>query len=184
MFYFYLEESNYVIVTKCHSVLQVLRRLFNLFLRKRREISIFVLFVSVKKMWKVVPNWLAHLKVEIILFWHHGHCKMDFYLVWPHGLTDADLLNIRYHVKSCYAKYKGSGARFTETPTPSKREASPESAPFSPKSRLKRVKITVNVREKPCIFCNQFKCQGNTERYRISEVNDEWEVKRRRDWWE
>ena len=63
------------------------------------------------------------------------------------------------------------GERFTETTTPNKQEASPESAPFSPKSRLKRVKTTVNAREKPCIFSNQFKCQGNTKKYHISEVN-------------
>ena len=87
------------------------------------------------------------------------------------GLTDADLFNIRYHVKSRFAKYKRSGERFTETPTLNKREASPESAPFGPKSRLKRVKTTVNVREKPCIFLNQFKYQSNTKRYRTSEVN-------------
>ena len=54
------------------------------------------------------------------------------------GLTDGDWLNIRYHVKSCYAKYKRSWERFTETPTPNKREASPESVPFSPKSTLKK----------------------------------------------
>ena len=33
-----------------------------------------------------------------------------------------------------------SGERYTETWTPNKREASPESAPFSPTNRLKRVK--------------------------------------------
>ena len=27
------------------------------------------------------------------------------------------------------------------------------------------------MREKPCIFCNQFKCQGYIERYCIGEVN-------------
>ena len=52
-----------------------------------------------------------------------------------------------------------------------KREASPESAPFSPTSKLKWVKTTLNVREKPCIFCNKFKCQGDSKWYRISEVN-------------
>ena len=62
-------------------VLQVLRHLFNLFLRKKREISIFVLFDSVIKMCKVAPNCLTHLKVEIILFWHCGHYKKNFYLV-------------------------------------------------------------------------------------------------------
>ena len=29
----------------------------------------------------------------------------------------------------------------------------------------------MNVREKPCIFYNKFKFQGDTKRYRISEVN-------------
>ena len=86
--------------------------------------------------------------------------------------TDADLLNIKYHVKSCYVKYKRSGKRFTETPTPNKQEASPESTPFSPTSILKRVKTTVNVWEKPCIFCNQLKYLGDTKRYRVSEVNN------------
>ena len=52
-----------------------------------------------------------------------------------------------------------------------KREASPESAPFSPTSKLKWVKTTLNVREKPCIFCNKFKCQGDSKWYHISEVN-------------
>ena len=54
------------------------------------------------------------------------------------GLTDADLLNIRCHVKSCHAENKRSWERFTEAPTPNKREASPESVPFSPKSTLKK----------------------------------------------
>ena len=87
------------------------------------------------------------------------------------SLTDADLLNIKYHVKSCSAKYKRSGERYTETPTSNKREASPESAPFSPTSTLKRVKNYSECEEKPCIFCNQFKCQGDTKKYRISEIN-------------
>ena len=29
----------------------------------------------------------------------------------------------------------------------------------------------MNVREKPCIFCSQIKCQGGTKEYCISEVN-------------
>ena len=57
------------------------------------------------------------------------------------SLTDADLLNIKYHVKSCSAKYKRSGERYTETPTSNKREASPESAPFSPQVDLKEFKL-------------------------------------------
>ena len=47
-----------------------------------------------------------------------------------------------------------------------------ESTPFSPTSILKRVKTTVNVWEKPCIFCNQLKYLGDTNRYRVSEVNN------------
>ena len=62
-------------------------------------------------------------------------------MVFLFGLTDADLLNIKYHVKICYAKYKRSGERYTETPTSNKREASPESAPFSPQVDLKEFKL-------------------------------------------
>ena len=69
--------------------------MLNFFLRKRIEISIFLLFARVIKMWKVAPTWLAQQKVQIILFWQHGHCKMDFYV-----FTDADLLNIKYHVNT------------------------------------------------------------------------------------
>ena len=105
-------------------------------------------------MWKVAPNWPAHPEVGIILFWHHGSLQHEFLF----GFSGADLLNIKHHIKSRYAKYNRSGERYTETPTPNKREASPESAPLSPTSRLKRVKTIVNVREKPCISCNQFKC--------------------------
>ena len=49
--------------------------------KKKRNINLCI-FARVIKMCKVAPNCLAHLKVEIILFWHHGHYKMVFYLVW------------------------------------------------------------------------------------------------------
>ena len=80
MFYFYLEESNYDIIKNVTRFSKFFVCLFNFFLRKRIEISIFVLFARVIKMWKVAPTWLAQQNVEIILFWQHGHCKMDFYL--------------------------------------------------------------------------------------------------------
>ena len=66
-----------------------------------------------------------------------------------------EITRLIFHVKRCYAKTRGRGqgvrGKITETPTPNKRETSTKSAPFSPTSRLKRVKTTVNVREKPCI---------------------------------
>ena len=67
------------------------------------------------------------------------------------GFAEADLLNIKYNVKSCYAESKRSGEKYTETPT-YKRESSSEgenllSSPFSPTSKLKTVKTTVTVRK-------------------------------------
>ena len=61
-----------------------------------------------------------------------------------------DLFNIKYHVKSYYAKHKESGERYTETLTPNKREDSLKSARFSPTSRQKMVKTTMNKR----FICN------------------------------
>ena len=84
------------------------------------------------------------MKVEIILT---SRKLQDEFLF---DLTDADLLNIKYHVKSYYAKRKESGERQTETPTPNKREDSLKSARFSPTSRQKIVKTTVNKR----FICN------------------------------
>ena len=69
--------------------------------KKKRNINLCIII----KMWKIASNWLVHMKVEIILT---SRKLQDEFLF---DLTDADLLNIKYHVKSYYAKRKESGDR-------------------------------------------------------------------------
>ena len=133
----------------------------------KKKISIFVLFASVIKMWKIAPNWLAHLKVEIILFWYHGHCKMNIYLVWLMLICSTSDTTL----KVVMLKTRGHGKDSLKHQLRINEKLLLKVFHLVLKVHWKRVKTTVNMREKPCIFCKQFKCQGNTKKYRISEVN-------------
>ena len=94
-------------------------------------------------------------------------------------VTDIDqnrFVDIRYHVKSCYATYKKKEARHkVETPKRKPKE-SDLSQLTSPVAQLKRSKTITSPdpRDKPCVICNYVKCQGDTKRFRIesSEVAD------------
>ena len=72
------------------------------------------------------------------------------------GLSDTERLQMKYHVKSCYARYKRIGARQTQKETPAKRDAATLSPPTTPVNRQKRAKtiVTPNSRDKPCIICD------------------------------
>ena len=133
--------------------------------KKKKNINLCI--ICVINMWKIAPNWLAHLKVEIILFWHHGHCKMNIYLVWLMviGSTSGTTLKV------VMLNTRGHGKDSLKHQLPINEKLLLKVFHLVLKVHWKRVKTTVNMREKPCIFCKQFKCQGNTKKYRISEVN-------------
>ena len=90
-------------------------------------------------------------------------------------LTDEDLQNIQYHVRTCYSRYKRSGARQKTTEVPKKR-SNPESFIVnelsSPESRHKRRKTHTesDVRKKPCIICDKVNCKDSNERFQIEDT--------------
>ena len=84
------------------------------------------------------------------------------------------LVDIRYHVKSCYSTYKKKRAR-QEVETPKQKSEEPDLSPLTPPiTRPKKSKTTTfpDPRDKPCVIYNHVKCQGNAKRFRIesSEV--------------
>ena len=84
------------------------------------------------------------------------------------------LVDIRYHVKSCYATYKKKGARH-KVESPKRKLKEPDLSPLtSPVTRPERFKTVTSPdpRDKLCITCNHVKCQGDTKIFRIesSEV--------------
>ena len=89
-------------------------------------------------------------------------------------LTDEDLQNIQYHVRTCYSRYKRSGARQKTTEVPKKR-SNPESFIVnelsSPESRHKRQKTHTesDARKKPCTKCDKVKCKDSNEGFRIED---------------
>ena len=91
------------------------------------------------------------------------------------GLTDEDLQNIQYHVRTCYSRYKRSGARQKTTEVPKKR-SNPESFIVnelsSPESRHKRQKTHTesDARKKPCTKCDKVKCKDSNEGFRIEDT--------------
>ena len=90
-------------------------------------------------------------------------------------LTDEDLQSIQYHVRTCYSRYKRSGERHKTNEVPEKR-SNPDSdianQLSSPENRHKRRKTLVqsDSRKKPCIICDQVKCKGSHERFRIEDT--------------
>ena len=84
------------------------------------------------------------------------------------------LVDIRYHVKSCYATCKKKGARH-KVESPKRKLKEPDLSPLtSGVTRPERFKTVTSPdpRDKPCITCNHVKCQGDTKILRIesSEV--------------
>ena len=84
------------------------------------------------------------------------------------------LVDIRYHVKSCYGTYKKKGARH-KVEIPKRKPEEPDLPPLmSLITRPKRSKTITSPdpTEKPCVICNHVKCQGDTKSFRIesSEV--------------
>ena len=83
-------------------------------------------------------------------------------------------MDIRDHAKSCYTTYKKKGA-IHKVETPKQKPKEPDLSPLtSPVTRPKRFKTITSPdpRDKPCVFCNHVKCQGDTKRFWIesSEV--------------
>ena len=81
------------------------------------------------------------------------------------SLSDCDLAKIKYHFKTCYARYKRSGKRHTQMQNSSKREATTEWHLASPTNRQNRAKTGANPssKEKSCIICGQIICEGDTK---------------------
>ena len=90
------------------------------------------------------------------------------------NLSDHDLEKIQYHVKTCYASYKRKGERNEQKKSKLKRTSEEPIDSFlsSPENRQKRTKVSTpaSPKEKPCVICNQMKCQGDAKRYRISDL--------------
>ena len=88
------------------------------------------------------------------------------------NLSDHDLEKIQYHVKTCYASYKRKGERNEQKKSKLKRisEEPTESFLSSPENRQKNVSAPASPKAKPCVICNQMKCQGDAKRYRISDL--------------
>ena len=66
------------------------------------------------------------------------------------------LVDIRYHVKSCYAMYKKKVARHkVETPKqkPEELNLSPMASPVTQPERFKTI-TSPDPRDKPCVICN------------------------------
>ena len=88
------------------------------------------------------------------------------------NLSDHDLEKIQYHVKTCYASYKRKGERNELKKSKLKRTSEEPIDSFlsSPENRQKRTKVSTpaSPKEKPCVICNQMKCQGDAKRYRIN----------------
>ena len=84
------------------------------------------------------------------------------------------LVDIRHHVKSCYATYKKKWARHkigTPKQKPEEPNLSPLASPVTQPERFK-TRTSPDPRDKPCVICNHVKCQGDTKKFRIesSEV--------------
>ena len=86
------------------------------------------------------------------------------------------LVDVRYHAKSCYTKYKRKGERHEVETTKRKPQEPDLSSLTSPVTRPMRSKpiTSPDPRDKPCVICNHVKCQGDTKRFKIesSEVAD------------
>lgn len=95
------------------------------------------------------------------------------------NLNDRELTFLKYHVKTCYARYKKSGERYAKKQEAKKKEEN-DLLLQSPsrgieitniESRCKRRKTStdLNPKDKPCVICNLVKHKGTSERFRISE---------------
>ena len=84
------------------------------------------------------------------------------------------LLKIKYHGKICYARYKRSAERHSQTQSFRKREVNTELPLAGPTSRQKRAKNGANpsLKEKPCITCDQIKCLGDKKELCICEESN------------
>ena len=87
------------------------------------------------------------------------------------GIEPDDLVNIQYHVATCYASYKKKGERSGEK---QKRKAdvdepkaSPNTSPVNRTKRSKPSEPTKDLQEKPCIICDHVKFQGVKKKSRV-----------------
>ena len=74
-------------------------------------------------------------------------------------------------MKTCYDRYKRSGERHVLKRTIDDGELSISSDSLQSPERVKRPKIGTNIelKDKPCIVCNQVKFKGINKRFRICE---------------
>ena len=77
------------------------------------------------------------------------------------------LVDRRYHIKSCYATYKTKVARH-KVETPKQKPDEPDLSPLTPPVIWPKRSKTITSPDpwdKPCIICNNVKCQGNMKRF-------------------
>ena len=90
------------------------------------------------------------------------------------GIEPGDLVNIQYHVATCYASYKKKGERAEEKQKQKADNEEPEVSPItSPENRTKRSKpsdSTTDLQEKPCIICGHVKFHGVKKKSRVEEA--------------
>ena len=90
------------------------------------------------------------------------------------GIEPCDLVNIQYHVDTCYGAYKKKGERCAEKQKRKVDGDEPDISPnTSPANRTKRSKPsepTTDLQEKPCIICGHVKFQGVKKKSRVEEA--------------
>ena len=87
------------------------------------------------------------------------------------GLEPCDLVNIQYHVDTCYGSYKKKGERCAEKQKRKVDGNEPDISPnTSPANRTKRSEPTKDLQEKPCIICGHVKFQGVKKKSRVEEA--------------
>ena len=86
-------------------------------------------------------------------------------------LSNNELSEIKYHGKTCYARYKRSGERHAKRTIDNAEFSDSNDSMQTPEVRPKRAKIATNthLRDKPCIICNQVTFKVVTKRFRICE---------------
>ena len=92
------------------------------------------------------------------------------------NITDTELVSLKYHVNTCYARYMLSNTyseKQQQKRPPSEAASASDAELTTSQCKKQRKNVTKSAandhRNKPCIVCGQIKHEGSTSRNRISE---------------